>query len=40
MLASGQELLVRKQIYSIGGKFITVAIALRPATHGSEATSD
>jgi cobalamin biosynthesis protein CbiG len=27
MLASGQELLVGKQIYSIGGKFITVAIA-------------
>jgi cobalamin biosynthesis protein CbiG len=27
MLASGQELLVRKQIYSIDGKFITVAIA-------------
>jgi cobalamin biosynthesis protein CbiG len=26
MLASGQELLIRKQIYSIGGKFITVAI--------------
>jgi cobalamin biosynthesis protein CbiG len=26
MLASGQELLVSKQIYSIGGKFITVAI--------------
>jgi cobalamin biosynthesis protein CbiG len=27
MLASGQKLLVSKQIYSIGGKFITVAIA-------------
>jgi cobalamin biosynthesis protein CbiG len=27
ILASGQELLVKKQIYSIGGKFITVAIA-------------
>jgi cobalamin biosynthesis protein CbiG len=26
MLASGQELLVTKRIYSIGGKFITVAI--------------
>lgn len=26
MLASGQELLVQKQIYSIDGKFITVAI--------------
>jgi cobalamin biosynthesis protein CbiG len=26
MLASGQELLVSKQIYSIGGKFVTVAI--------------
>jgi cobalamin biosynthesis protein CbiG len=33
MLASDQELLVSKQIYSIGGKFITVAIASRPATH-------
>jgi cobalamin biosynthesis protein CbiG len=33
MLASGQKLLVSKQIYSIGGKFITVAIASRPATH-------
>jgi cobalamin biosynthesis protein CbiG len=33
MLVSGQELLVRKQIYSIGGKFVTVAIASRPATH-------
>jgi cobalamin biosynthesis protein CbiG len=26
MLVSGQELLVSKQIYSIGGKFVTVAI--------------
>jgi cobalamin biosynthesis protein CbiG len=33
MLASGQKLLVSKQIYSIGGKFITVAIASRPAMH-------
>jgi cobalamin biosynthesis protein CbiG len=34
MLASGQELLVRKQIYSIGGKFITVAIAPKNPTNG------
>jgi cobalamin biosynthesis protein CbiG len=27
ILASGQKLLVSKQIYSIGGKFITVAIS-------------
>jgi cobalamin biosynthesis protein CbiG len=38
MLASGQELLVRKQIYSIGGKFITVAIALLPVRPESEGT--
>jgi cobalamin biosynthesis protein CbiG len=32
MLAGGQELLVRKQVYSIGGKFITVAIVLNKPT--------
>jgi cobalamin biosynthesis protein CbiG len=26
ILVSGQELLVKKQVYSIGGKFVTVAI--------------
>jgi cobalamin biosynthesis protein CbiG len=34
ILASGQELLVSKQIYSIGGKFITVAVSPENPTHG------
>jgi cobalamin biosynthesis protein CbiG len=34
ILVSGQELLVKKQVYSIGGKFITVAIALKKTTNG------
>jgi cobalamin biosynthesis protein CbiG len=34
ILVSGQELLVKKQVYSIGGKFITVAIALKKPTNG------